>query len=198
MFKFKLLMIIIGILLSGNILLYRKVSKLNKELEIAINNSIAWENIANNSNKNNNTLKLTIEDFKASNDSLIQEINKQRKELKIKDKQLKQTASTNTVIRDTAYITIPTKDTDFTVELKPNDLTTITINRRDSILSHTLEILNRQDLFVYTEKIWRNNYRNWFQRLIHFDFKKDKINKYQIINSNDLIQVLDTRVIEIQ
>ena len=30
-----------------------------------------------------------------------------------------------------------------------------------------------------------------------FDFKKDKVESYKIINSNDLIRVLDTRIIKI-
>ena len=110
---------------------------------------------------------------------------------------MRQVTSTETIIRDTIVEKIPINDTNFTIELKPNQLTTITVSRKDSIFTHTMEILNRQDLFIYTKKVYRNQYKNFFQRLIHFDFKKDKINKYQIVNSNDLIKVIDTRVINI-
>lgn len=198
MSKIKVLIIIaFSLLFINNIRLQNKVNSLDKELARSINNASTWENIANSNIDNNNTLKLTIQEYKNSNDSLIKIINDQQEKLNIKDNQLYQIASTETVIRDTIVEKIPINDTDFTIELKPNKLTTITVSRKDSIFTHTMEILNRQDLFIYTKKVYRNQYKNFFQRLIHFDFKKDKINKYQIVNSNDLIKVIDTRVINI-
>ena len=198
MSKIKVLIIIaFSLLFINNIRLQNKVNSLDNELANALSNSKAWENIANSNIDNNNTLELTIQEYKNSNDSLIRIINDQQEKLKIKDNQLHQVTSTETVIRDTIVEKIPINDTDFTIELKPNQLTTITVSRKDSIFTHTMEILNRQDLFIYTKKVYRNQYKNFFQRLIHFDFKKDKINKYQIVNSNDLIKVIDTRVINI-
>ena len=198
MSKIKVLIIIaFGLLFINNIRLHNKVNSLDNELANALSNSKAWENIANSNIDNNNTLELTIQEYKNSNDSLIRIINDQQEKLKIKDNQLRQVTSTETIIRDTIVEKIPINDTNFTIELKPNQLTTITVSRKDSILTHTMEILNRQDLFIYTKKVYRNQYKNFFQRLIHFDFKKDKINKYQIVNSNDLIKVIDTRVINI-
>ncbi len=198
MSKIKVLIIIVfSLLFINNIRLQNKVNSLDKELARSINNASTWENIANSNIDNNNTLELTIQEYKNSNDSLIKVINDQQEKLKIKDNQLYQIASTETVIRDTIVEKIPINDTDFTIELKPNQLTTITVSRKDSIFTHTMEILNRQDLFIYTKKVYRNQYKNFFQRLIHFDFKKDKVNRYQIINSNDLIKVIDTRVINI-
>ena len=198
MSKIKVLIIIVfSLLFINNIRLQNKVNSLDKELARSMNNASTWENIANSNIDNNNTLELTIQEYKNSNDSLIKVINDQQEKLKIKDNQLYQIASTETVIRDTIVEKIPINDTDFTIELKPNQLTTITVSRKDSIFTHTMEILNRQDLFIYTKKVYRNQYKNVFQRLIHFDFKKDKVNRYQIINSNDLIKVIDTRVINI-
>ena len=198
MSKIKILIIVVfSLLFINNIRLQHKVNSIDKELARSINNASTWENIANSNNENNNELKLTIQEYKNSNDSLIRIINDQQEKLKIKDNQLHQVTSTETVIRDTIVEKIPINDTDFTIELKPNQLTTITVSRKDSILTHTMEILNRQDLFIYTKKVYRNQYKNFFQRLIHFDFKKDRINKYQIVNSNDLIKVIDTRVINI-
>lgn len=198
MSKIKVLIIIaFSLLFINNIRLQNKVNSLDKELARSINNASTWENIANSNNENNNTLELTIQEYKNSNDSLIRIINDQQEKLKIKDNQLRQITSTETIIRDTIVEKIPINDTDFTIELKPNQLTTITVSRKDSIFTHTMEILNRQDLFIYTKKVYKNQYKNFFQRLIHFDFKKDKINRYQIVNSNDLIKVIDTRVINI-
>ena len=198
MSKIKVLIIIVfSLLFINNIRLQNKVNSLDKELARSNNNASTWENIANSNINNNNTLELTIQEYKNSNDSLIKVINDQQEKLKIKDDQLYQIASTETAIRDSIVEKIPINDTDFTIELKPNQLTTITVSRKDSIFTHTMEIFNRQDLFIYTKKVYRNQYKNFFQTLIHFDFKKDKINKYQIVNSNDLIKVIDTRVINI-
>ena len=198
MSKIKILIIVaFSLLFINNIRLQNKVNSLDKELARSINNASTWENIANSNIDNNNTLELTIQEYKNSNDSLIKVINDQQEKLKIKDNQLRQVTSTETIIRDTIVEKIPINDTNFTIELKPNQLTTITVSRKDSIFTHTMEILNRQDLFIYTKKVYRNQYKNFFQRLIHFDFKKDRINKYQIVNSNDLIKVIDTRVINI-
>ena len=196
--KLKILAVIfVGLLLFNNFRLANKVNKLNEQVAISMNNAEAWEDIANKSVEKSRVLQLTVEEFKQSNDSLIKVANEQQKELKIKDKQLRQVSSVETAIRDTTVKIVPIENKDFAIELKPNQLTTINVTRKDSVLTHTMEILNHQDLFVYEEKVWRNQYKNFFQRLIHFDFKKDKISKYQIVNSNNLIKVLDTRIINI-
>ena len=196
--KLKILSVIfVSLLLFNNFRLANKVNKLNEQVAISMNNAEAWEDIANKSVEKSRVLQLNIEEFKHSNDSLIKLANEQQKELKIKDKQLRQVSSVETAIRDTTVKIVPIENKDFAIELKPNQLTTINVTRKDSVLTHTMEILNHQDLFVYEEKVWRNQYKNFFQRLIHFDFKKDKISKYQIVNSNNLIKVLDTRIINI-
>lgn len=189
--------IILCALTVNNVRLIKKTKDLDKQVGIAMSNAKVWQDIANQNRNEARLLELNIEDFKNSNDSLIQVARDQQKKLNIKDKQLRQVTSTETVIRDTTIQIIPSKERDFCVELKPNQLTTIKVARKDSIFTHTMEILNHQDLFVYEDKVYRRHYKNWFKRLIHFDFKKDKINKYQIVNSNNLIQVLDTRVIHI-
>lgn len=196
--KLKILSVIfVGLLLFNNFRLANKVNKLNEQVATSMTNAEAWEDIANKSVEKSRVLQLDIEEFKHSNDSLIKLANEQQKELKIKDKQLRQVSSVETAIRDTTVKIVPIENKDFAIEIKPNQLTTINVTRKDSALTHTMEILNHQDLFVYEKKVWRNQYKNFFQRLIHFDFKKDKISKYQIVNSNNLIKVLDTRIINI-
>ena len=62
------------------------INDLNKELARSMNNASTWENIANSNIDNNNTLELTIQEYKNSNDSLIKVINDQQEKLKIKVK----------------------------------------------------------------------------------------------------------------
>lgn len=191
-------LIIAGITYLGlsNYVLRSKVSKLDKELGNARNNIEAYQSIVNGKQDENRVLKLTIEDFKQSKDSLLQELSKAKDQLKIKDNKLKEAYTVSTLLTDTLVQEIPV-DRDFYVELKSNPLTTIKISRVNTKITCIPEIYNRQDLIVCEEKVWRNKRKNFFQRLIRFDFKKDKIEQYKIINSNDDIRVLDTRVIKI-
>ena len=93
-----------------------------------------------------------------------------KKELKIKEKKLKQASTVKTeIVHDT---TVVVKSNDFELEIKPNPLTLILINKKDSLLTHKLNIENVQTLFVTQERVYRNKYKNWFVRLLHFDFKK--------------------------
>lgn len=195
----KLKSILIGIIALLSIVsynLYNKVNELDKQLSNALNNVQQYQSIVSEVQDENRVLQLTIDDFNLSKDSVLQELSITKDSLNIKNKELKQAISATTLITDTIIQQIPI-ETNFNVELKPNQLTTIKISRVDSTITCIPEIYNHQDLFIYNKKVYRNRYKNWFQRLIHFDFKKDKIQRYQIVNSNNLLKVLDTRVVSI-
>ena len=95
-------------------------------------------------------------------------------------------------IRDTVTLAC-----NFTKELKPNLQTTITVIREDSCLTVIPDIKNDQYLFVMNERKYRRKYKNFVSRLLHFDFKKTTEYTYQIVNSNDLINITDSKVVEI-
>ena len=199
MILMKLKSILIGIIALLSIVsynLYNKVNELDKQLSNALNNVQQYQSIVSEVQDENRVLQLTIDDFNLSKDSVLQELSITKDSLNIKNKELKQAISATTLITDTIIQQIPI-ETNFNVELKPNQLTTIKISRVGSTITCIPEIYNHQDLFIYNKKVYRNRYKNWFQRLIHFDFKKYKIQRYQIVNSNNLLKVLDTRVISI-
>lgn len=180
----------------NNVRLSKKVDKLDNALSRATINMHYYEKALSKAENNNTVLQLTVEDFKRSEDSLIQVIKKQAKELKIKEKELKTVASIETQISDTTVQELPiTNDCNFCVELKPNQLTTIKVSRVDSVLTHILDIRNRQDLFIDEKEVWR--VKGFFRRLFTFNFKKDRISNYQIINTNPLIKTIETRVMNI-
>ena len=168
----------------------------NKEIDRLTNNIQAYEQLATSSEQNNRVLQLTINELNNSKDSLIQQVNEVKKELKVKDKNLTQAQVINTIIKDTITKVI-TKDRDFDTELKLNPLTTIKVTRTDSILTAKIDIQNQQILFVEEKKVYKNKYKNGWVRFWHFDFKKIRIRQYQIENSNPLIKVTDTRIIEV-
>lgn len=74
----------------GSYILYTKNQSLKEELSISVSNEKAF--VADNSSlKNENrAFKFTIEQLNCYNDSILQKMNDVRKELKIKDKDLKQ------------------------------------------------------------------------------------------------------------
>lgn len=178
--------------------LRRKVKKQDIAIGYLTNNLEQYQSLAGNFQNDNRVLQLTARDFKYSNDSLLKQIDKYKKELKIKDKELKSVSSVQTVIRDTLTQTVPVEQKNFEVELKPNDLTSVIVSRKDSILTAILDIQNEQIVYISQKKEWRNKYKNFFQRLFHFDFKKDRVSRYKIQNTNDLIRVTNTRIINIK
>ena len=177
--------------------MYKQLQKKDKEIARLSNNSEYYESLLDSSRKENRTLQLTISDLNTSRDSIVQQLNDTKEKLKIKDKNLVQAQVINTEVKDSVKTVIKTKEVDFTQELKLNDLTTIIVSRKDSILTATLDLKNQQTLFVEEKKEYRNKYKTWLARFFHFDFKKDIHRKYTINNSNKLIKVTDTRIIEI-
>lgn len=187
--------IIISVLTAIVFLQHNQIEKKNKQIDKVTNNYLFYQEQYDCKDKETRLLKLNINEFKETSDSLIQHLNTVKKELKIKDKQLKQAQMQNQEIKlDT---TIIVKDNDFIKEIKPNDLTSLIIIKKDSILTAKLNIINEQSLFISSKREYKNVYKNWFQRLIHFDYKKRNIYKYQIHNSNPIIKITKSRLIEI-
>lgn len=186
---------IISILAAFLFYTYNLLQKRTAELDQAVNNYEYYEQLATKGVEQNRTLQLTINQFKSSNDSLINKIRDVQKELKIKDNSLKTVTYVEEVIKHDTTVIV--NDKDFDVVIKPNELTTIEIIKKDSLLSHKLDIQNDQALFITSKKVYRKEYKNWFRRLLHFDFKKRLVYEYQINNTNDLIRVQNTRIIEL-
>ena len=187
---------IISLLTVAIFILNHQLNKKDKELNRLYNNIAAYEQIASRTEKQNRVLQLTINELQNSKDSLIEQANRVQKRLKIKNKNLEQVQVINTVIKDTITKVI-TVDKNFSEELKINPLTTIKVTRIDSILTAKLDITNQQILFVEEKKEYKNKYKNGWIRFWHFDWKKIRTRKYQIINSNPIIKITDTRIIEI-
>lgn len=172
-----------------------KLIQANKEIDRIQNNYEYYLNKSIGIEEQNRVLQLSIDEFKETKDSIITELNLLQKELKIKDKKLKQAnVIKQEIVHDTTVIV---KSPDFELVIKPNSLTSIIINKKDSLLTHKLNVENVQTLFVTQERVYRRKYKNWFVRLLHLDFKKKTQTDYQIHNSNDIIHTKDTRLIEI-
>lgn len=71
------------------VVLLNQRSKTEKKWKDAVENAKAYSELFSNSENKNRAFKLTIEQLKNSSDSIFQELNEARKELKIKDSKLK-------------------------------------------------------------------------------------------------------------
>lgn len=193
---YKIIAVIIISILTA-ILFYQhdQLQKKNLEIDRVTNNYEFYMKQTAESIQQNQVLQLTLNEYKETKDSLIQKIKATQKKLKIKEKELSQVQiQEQEIVHDT---TVVVKSNDFEVEIKPNSLTSIIISKKDTLLKHHLDIRNSQTVFVGQKKIYKRQYKNWFQRLLHFDFKKKTIYKYQIDNSNKLIKIENTRIVEL-
>lgn len=188
---------LVSLLIATIFIQNHKLQKLNKEIDRVTNNLRSYEESASDLTKRNRVLQLTIDELNTSQDSLIQQVNETKKKLKIKDKNLTNVSVINTEIKDSVKTVIKHKLVDFKEELKLNELTTIIVSRKDSILKAKLDITNQQIIFVENKREYRRKYKSWLSRFLHFDFKKITTRQYHIENSNPLIKVTDTRVIEV-
>lgn len=195
--NFKVLAVfIIGIFAAFVVLQHNQLKDKNKEIDRLNNNILYYQEQQDTLQNDNRVLRLTVDEFKDSKDSIVQQLNKVRKELNIKDKQLEQAQSqTQQIIVDTAIVV---KENNFKEVIKPNELTSIIIAKTDSILTAKIDIKNTQTLFLSSKKVYKHQYKNWFRRLLKFDFKKQRVYRYTIKNSNELIKVTDTKLITLE
>ena len=195
--NFKVLAVfIIGIFAAFVVLQHNQLKDKNKEIDRLNNNILYYQEQQDTLQNDNRVLRLTVDEFKDSKDSIVQQLNNVRKELNIKDKQLEQAQSqTQQIIVDTAIVV---KENNFKEVIKPNELTSIIIAKTDSILTAKIDIKNTQTLFLSSKKVYKRQYKNWFRRLLKFDFKKERVYRYTIKNSNELIKVTDTKLITLE
>ena len=194
--NFQIIAVTIAMILAAFLFIQHNKLKVTKDtLDKVQSNYEYYMNKSSDTEQQNRILQLTLDDYKETKDSLINEIKTTQKKLKIKEKELKQTQIQKQEIKHDTTVIV--KSNDFELEIKPNSLTSIIINKKDSILTHSLSIKNTQTLYITNKRVYRNKYKNWFIRLLHLDWKKKDNIEYQIHNSNNLIDVTDSRMIEL-
>lgn len=193
----KIATVLMGLLTLGVVYFYNRYDKAQKELQKLSNNLVYYQNLTSNIETENRTLQLTIDQLQNSRDSVINKLNEQAKQLDIKDKELVQAQYQKQSVKDSIKVIVPERNINFKEVLKMNEQTFITVSRTDSILDVKLDLTNEQFLYIKKKKVYRNQYKNGWVRFWHFDWKKDTVHEYEIKNSNDLIKVTETRVIEL-
>lgn len=188
---------LISLLIATIFIQHNQLQEKNAELNRATSNVRAYQNLVSNNQERNRTLQLTIEELNHSNDSLLLQLKQTQKELKIKDKNLTDASVINTEIKDSVKIVIKKEAVDFEEELRLNPLTTIIVRRKDSILTAKIDLKNQQTILIYKKKEYKNFYKNGWVRFWHFDWRRIETKEYQIVNTNPLIKVTGTRIVEV-
>ena len=194
------IVILMSLLTIGTYTLYTNNQKLKEEISVSMSNQKAF--IAENSSlkEENRVFKFTVEQLNYYNDSILQKMNEVRKELKIKDKDLKQmkyllseaTKKDTIVFRDTLFKE-PTLDIDTLVGDKwynirlglkyPNLITTnpTFISEKYIIVNKKKETINPPKKFF----LFR-----WFQR-------KHWVMEVHIKEKNPYIKETNNKFVEI-
>lgn len=165
---------------------------------MAQNNVEAYQGLLSNSQQANRVLQLTVEDLKNTKDTQVGRIVNTAKENKIKTKEITAAATQRQSLSVTGSNKIDTiyKDVNIVDSIIYNNYTKLYYNIYNNIIETKLDILNTQDLIVYTKKQYKNK-KSFIKRLLTLDFKKITTTEYKIVNSNDLIQQDSVRVIQI-
>lgn len=172
----------------------------DKKWKEAVENAKAYSELFSNSENKNRAFKLTIDQLKNSNDSIFQELNKARKELKVKDSKIKslQYVSSNfskvdtITLRDTifrnSHVNIDTLLSDdwYSVKVGLKYPSTVTVEPtfksiKYIVVSAKKETVNPPKRFF----LFR-----WFQK------KQIRLN-VDVVEKNPYVQNQDNRFVEI-
>lgn len=184
----------------GSCILYNKNQSLKEELSISISNEKAF--IAENSSlKNENRVfKFTVEQLNYYNDSILEKMNEVRKELDIKDKDLKQmqyllseaTKKDTIVFRDTLFKE-PTLDIDtlvgdkwYQMRLELKYPSTITIDPKF--------VSEKYIMVDYKKETINPPKKCWLLRLFQ---RKHKVVEVNVVEKSPYIENKQQRFIEI-
>lgn len=195
------LSLLVTFCLASGIFYHNKAKRLSEELKIANNNIEAYQDAISDSQQASGVLRLDMNKLQDYNDKLVQQIDSIRKQSKLKSKEV-QVAATQKQILDVNkskgvggdIITI-LKDSTYNDSLQYNSLTKVYYKISKDSVNIKLDVKNTQYLYVYKHRQYKNK-KNFFKRLITFDWKKKDVYKYKIYNTNDLLKGDSIRVIE--
>ena len=194
------IVILVSLLAISTYTLYTNNQKLKEEISISMSNQKAF--IAENSSlkEENRVFKFTIEQLNHYNDSILQKMNEVRKELKIKDKNLKQMQyllseaqkKDTIVFRDTLFreptLKIDTLLGDRWYQMKLGLRYPSTIITEPKFVSEKYVIVDYKKETINPPK--KCAIARWFQ-------KKHKVVEVEVVEKNPYIENKQQRFIEI-
>lgn len=192
----------VALLLGWGIMLHKQNKKLSERLETASNNIETYQDIVSGNEKDKLTLQLTVQDLQISKDRLLQQLDSVRAANKIKPSTITSAATqTQTVLVNGGKgvegdLTEILKDTTYSDSILYNPLTKVYYTIGKDTVNVSIDLQNTQYLYTYKQKEYKNK-KSFIKRLFTLDFKKVTKSHYEIVNTNDLINTSDVRVVEI-
>lgn len=193
--------LLIAFCVASGILYHNKANRLSQELKMANNNIEAYQDALNGAQQASGVLRLDMKKLKDYNDKLVQQLDSVRKAEKLKSKEIQVAATQKQIINVNKskgvggdIITI-LKDSVYKDSLQYNNLTKVYYTIGKDSVNIKLDVQNTQYLYVYKHREYKNK-KNFFKRLITFDWKKKDVYKYKIRNTNDILKEDSIRIIE--
>lgn len=198
--------LICGLILSilsvvNNYFLIKSKTSTDKKWKEAVENAKTYSELFSNSESKNRAFKLTIDQLKNSNDSIFQELNEARKELKVKDSKLKSlqyvsssfskvdtiTLKGDTIFKD-SHVNIDTLLSDKWYSVRVGLKYPSTVSIEPKFLSIKYIVVSAKKETVNPPK--RFFLFRWFQK------KQVRIN-VDVVEKNPYVQNQDNRFVEI-
>ena len=187
--------------LASGIFYHNKANRLSEELKMANNNIEAYQDALYGSQQASGVLRLDVKKLSEYNDKLVQQIDSIRKIQKVKKNEIQVAATQKQILNVNKskgvggdIITI-IKDSTYKDSIQYNPLTKVYYTIGKDSVNIKLDVQNTQYLYVYKHREYKNK-KNFFKRLITFDWKKKDVYKYKIHNTNDLLKEDSIKIIE--
>ena len=187
--------------LASGIFYHNKANRLSEELKMANNNIEAYQDALYGSQQASGVLRLDVKKLSEYNDKLVQQIDSIRKIHKVKKNEIQVAATQKQILNVNKskgvggdIITI-IKGSTYKDSLQYNPLTKVYYTISKDSVNIKLDVQNTQYLYVYKHREYKNK-KNFFKRLITFDWKKKDVYKYKIHNTNDLLKEDSIKIIE--
>lgn len=193
--------LLIAFCVASGILYHNKANRLSEELKMANNNIEAYQDALSGAQQASGVLRLDIKKLKDYNDKLVQQLDSVRKTEKLKSKEIQVAATQKQIINVNKSkgvggdIITMLKDSVYKDSLQYNNLTKVYYTIGKDSVNIKLDVQNTQYLYVYKHREYKNK-KNFFKRLITFDWKKKDVYKYRIHNTNDILKEDSIRIIE--
>lgn len=194
--------LLIAFCIASGIFYRNKANRLSQELKMANNNIEAYQDALNGAQQASGVLRLDMKKLKDYNDKLVQQIDSIRKTEKLKSKEIQVAATQKQIINVNKSkgvggdIINILKDSVYKDSLQYNNLTKVYYTIGKDSVNIKLDVQNTQYLYVYKHREYKNK-KNFFKRLITFDWKKKDVYKYKIHNTNDILKEDSIRIIEV-
>lgn len=193
--------LLVAFCLASGIFYHNKANRLSEELKMANNNIEAYQDALSGAQQASGVLMLDMKKLKDYNDKLVQQLDSVRKVKKLKSKEIQVAATQKQILNVSKskgvggdIVTI-IKDSVYKDSLQYNDLTKVYYTIGKDSVNIKLDVQNTQYLYIYKHREYKNK-KNFFKRLITFDWKKKDVYKYKIHSTNDLLKEDSVRIIE--